>query len=370
MSRPVLLTPGPLTTSARVKRAMLRDWGSRDEDFAALTDFIRAEALRIANADNTYSMVPLQGSGTFAIEAMIASMIAPKDGALVLANGAYGRRIADICARLGLRHDVLSMPDDRPVAPEDVAARLKRGPGLAHVIAVHCETTSGLLNPVEAIAGICRTYEKSLLIDSMSGFGALPVDAKRLGFAALAASSNKCLQGVPGIGFAIVKRDMLRRNDHAAPSLALDLAGQDAQFSADGQWRFTPPTHVVAAFAEALRELADEGGPPARLERYSRNCEALVSGMKSHGYEAVLPPEAQAPVIVSFKEPDASWFDFHKFYNALKARGYIIYAGKMRSGGTFRVGVMGDIGLDAIDGFLKAVADADSELRGLRGPHR
>ncbi len=197
----ILLTPGPLTTSDRVKRAMLRDWGSRDPDFEALTAFIRNEVKRIANAGDAYAMVPLQGSGTFAVEAMIASLVAPDDGILVLANGAYGRRVADICARLGLRHDVLTDPDDTPYDPAKVAQTLQANPNLRFVAAVHCETTSGLLNPIEEIAAICTDLGRELLIDSMSAFGALPVDAAYLGFAALAASSKKCLKGAPGVVF-------------------------------------------------------------------------------------------------------------------------------------------------------------------------
>ncbi len=363
----ILLTPGPLTTSARVKRAMLRDWGSRDPEFEAETAFVRAEVLRIANApDDAYTMVPLQGSGTFAVEAMIASLVAPDDGALVLVNGAYGRRIADICARLRLRHQVLAVADDRPCDPAAVATALAADPSLRHVLAVHCETTSGLLNPIAEIAGICRDAGRELLIDSMSGFGALPVDARALGFAALAASSNKCLQGAPGLGFVIARRSALSRKDHTCPSIVLDLAAQDRQFSADGQWRFTPPTHVVAAFAEALRELADEGGPAARLARYAANCDILIDGMAGLGFRIALDRALQAPIIVSFDEPGAPWFDFERFYDALKARGFAIYAGKMRARQTFRIGVIGAIDAAVMRRFLLAAAEVQDALQ---APH-
>lgn len=359
----ILLTPGPLTTSDRVRGAMLRDWGSRDAEFEALTGFIRSEVLAIANAGDGYTMVPLQGSGTFAVEAMIASMVAPEDGALVLANGAYGRRIADICARLKLRHQVCTTADDTPYDPAQVAGLLAADPSLRFVIAVHCETTSGLLNPVQELADICRELDRELLIDSMSAFGALPVDAARLGFAGLAASSNKCLQGAPGLGFVIAKRTILSRKDHTCPSIVLDLAAQDRQFSADGQWRFTPPTHVVAAFAEALHELKDEGGTAKRLQRYAENCDLLIEGMAALGYEIALDRGVQAPIIVSFKEPAEDWFDFETFYVRLKALGFAIYVGKMRALNSFRIGVIGAIDGEVVSRFLVAAKTADAAMR-------
>ncbi len=353
---PLLLTPGPLTTSARVKAAMLRDWGSRDPEFEALTARIRSGVLDIAHAPAAeYTMVPLQGSGTFAVEAMYATLVAPQDGVLVLANGAYGKRIGEICARLGLRHALIDLPDDRPLDPATVSRALVDHPDLRFVTAVHCETTSGLLNPLERIADLCRDAGRPLLVDAMSSFGALPLKTGALGLAALAASSNKCLQGVPGLGFVVARRDDLSRKDHTCPSLSLDLAAQDRQFSADGQWRYTPPTHVVAALAEALDELAEEGGPEARRARYAENCATLTEGMRALGFEAALAPEYQAPIIVSFAEPQTPWFDFDRFYDALKARGFAIYAGKMKARATFRVGVIGAVTRADIELFLAAV---------------
>jgi len=353
---PLLLTPGPLTTSDRVKRAMLRDWGARDPEFAALTEGIRRDLARIGGADDSYTVVPLQGSGSFAVEAMLATLVAPEDGVLVPANGAYGQRIAAICARLGLRHRVVETPDDAPLEPGAIAEALAADATLGVVAAVQCETTSGLWNPIPEIAAVCRAAGRRLLVDSMSGFGALPVDIADWGLTALAASSNKCLQSVPGLGFVMTKKAALSRADHTPPSLVLDLAAQDRQFLADGQWRFTPPTHVVAALAEALAELAEEGGPPARLARYAQNAATLAKGMKALGFTPALAARHQAPIILSFHEPDAPGFEFEAFYDALKAEGYAIYAGKMRAAKTFRVGVIGDIGPRDIEGFLAAVA--------------
>ncbi|MDF0594752.1 2-aminoethylphosphonate--pyruvate transaminase [Psychromarinibacter halotolerans] len=350
---PLLLTPGPLTTTDSVKRAMLRDWGSRDPEFEALTAQVRAELLAIANAGDAYTAVPLQGSGTFAVEAMIATLVAPDDGLLVVANGAYGRRIAEICARMGLKHDVLDLPDRAPVPPARVAEALAEGRH-RFVAVIHCETTSGVLNPLAEIAEVCRAAGAKMLVDAMSSFGALPCDAAETGFAALAASSNKCLQGVPGAAFVICDKSLLLRDDHRSPSLVLDLAAQDRQFSADGQWRFTPPTHVIAALAQALDELRAEGGTSARLARYTENCTQLIKGMTALGFQSVLDPATQAPIIVSFSEPAEDWFDFQQFYDRLKAEGFAIYAGKMRDRATFRVGVIGDVTPSDIAAFLDA----------------
>ncbi|WP_425050425.1 2-aminoethylphosphonate--pyruvate transaminase [Psychromarinibacter sp. S121] len=360
---PLLLTPGPLTTTESVKRAMLRDWGSRDPEFEALTAGVRQGLLRIANAGDDYTAVPLQGSGTFAVEAMIASLVAPDDGILVVSNGAYGKRIAEICARMGLRHSVLDLPDRAPVPAAAVAEALASGGPFRFAAVVHCETTSGVLNPIAEISEICRAAGTEVLVDAMSSFGALPCDAGALRFAALAASSNKCLQGVPGAGFVIVRKPLLSRDDHNSPSLVLDLAAQDRQFSADGQWRFTPPTHVIAALAQALDELQAEGGPEARRARYAENCTLLIKGMADLGFRPVLEPATQAPIIVSFGEPEDAWFDFQQFYDRLKDEGFAIYAGKMRDHATFRVGVIGDVSPADITAFLGAAARVTAAMQ-------
>lgn len=363
---PILLTPGPLTTTDSVKRSMLRDWGSRDPDFEAITRFALSELLAIANADPaTYAAVPLQGSGTYAIEAMIGTLIPPEGSILVLSNGAYGQRIITICERTGLKLIEYSVAESAVHDLEEVRRRLVSDPSIHSVAVVHCETTSGLLNPIEAIADVVAEAGRKLFIDSMSGFGALPVDAGRLRFAALAASSNKCLQGVPGLAFVLCRRDELAAARGRSPSLVLDLEAQHRQIEADGQWRFTPPTHIVAAFCEALKELSLEGGASARLQRYRANCDALVDGMARLGFTPMLPSDLQAPIIVSFAEPREDWFSFPVFYDELKKRGFAIYAGKMKVGGTFRVGTIGAIDAAVIDRFIAAAADCVSLMRQL-----
>lgn len=360
---PVLLTPGPLTTSARVKAAMLRDWGSRDPAFVALSTRTFRRIADLAGAAPGQICVPLQGSGTFAVEAMVASLVAADERLLVLVNGAYGRRIAEIGQRLGRRVERLEVAETEAQDPAAVAARLAADPGLAVVALVHCETTSGLLNPLDAIARVVRAAGRRLLVDSMSGFGALPVDMAAMGIDALAASSNKCLQGVPGLAFVICHADELAARAGSAPSLVLDLAAQARGLAADGQWRFTPPTHVVAALAEALDELDEEGGPPARLARYRETCRILVEGLGRLGLVPVLDAALQAPVIVSFREPQEDWYRFDGFYAALEARGFAIYAGKMRDHGTFRVGTIGAIDASTMRAFVAAAEAVVTEMK-------
>ncbi len=360
---PVLLTPGPLTTSDRVKRAMQRDWGSRDPAFVRLSSETFARLRELAGGTAEHVCVPLQGSGTFAVEAMLGSLVGVQERVLLLVNGAYGRRMADICRRIGRAFETYEVEETRTHDPEELRQRLVADPGLSVVAAVHCETTSGLLNPLEDIAAVTRATGRRLLVDSMSGFGALPLDMSALGLSAVAASSNKCLQGVPGLAFVIARRDELAARAGAAASIVLDLEDQASAFERGGQWRFTPPTHVVAALAEALAELAEEGGPAARLDRYARNRDTLVSGMSRLGFHPALDQARQAPVIVSFIEPSADWYRFDAFYDALVERGFAIYAGKMRALGTFRVGTIGAIDHTVIDRFLQAVEAVVTEMK-------
>jgi 2-aminoethylphosphonate-pyruvate transaminase len=360
--QPYLLTPGPLTTSATVKRAMLRDWGSRDQDFIVLNARIRARLVELAGGAGSHVAVPLQGSGTFVVEAMLATLL-PRDGKLlVLVNGAYGRRMVEIASRHGRRVMTLESPEDQPNDPQALDRALAADPAISHVAAVQCETTSGLLNPIAAIAAIVARHERRLLIDAMSAFGALPLDAREVRFDALAASANKCLEGVPGVAFAIVREQALAAAAGNAASLSLDLHDQWRAMERNGQWRFTPPTHVLAAFGQALAEHAAEGGVPGRCARYRENCRILVEGMRAQGFETFLPDELQAPIIVTFKLPADPRFDFDAFYDRLRARGYVIYPGKLTAAPSFRIGCIGHLGAAEMQGALAAIRATLAEL--------
>jgi 2-aminoethylphosphonate-pyruvate transaminase len=359
---PWLLTPGPLTTSDGVKRAMLRDWGSRDPAFIAMTARVRERLTALAGGTGTHVCVPLQGSGTFVVEAGLGTLI-PKGGkALVLVNGAYGARIAKILTVLGRPHEVYETPEDTPPDPAEVARRLAADPAMTHVILVHCETTSGILNPLDAIAAVTAKAGRSLIVDAMSAFGALPLDLGTTKIDAVLASANKCLEGVPGIGFAIVERAALENAAGNAPSLSLDLHDQWRGFEANGQWRFTPPTHVLAALDEALNEHAGEGGVTGRGGRYARNCEVLTEGLRALGLSLYLPDDLQAPIIVTVHAPADPAFDFTAFYDIVAAQGYLIYPGKLTKAATFRVGCIGRLGEAEMRGALAAIAKALDKL--------
>ncbi|MBB2928588.1 2-aminoethylphosphonate--pyruvate transaminase [Paraburkholderia silvatlantica] len=341
-AEPYLLTPGPLTTAASTKAAMQRDWGSWDADFRAMTAQLRAALLQIAGDEQgEYDCVPLQGSGSYCVEAMLGSFV-PRDGhALVLANGAYGKRIATTLRYLGRQHTVHDTGDYLPPRAEDVDHLLVANPGITHVVAVHCETSSGILNPIEEIAAVTARHGRRLLIDSMSAFGAVPLDVRTLPCDAFVSSANKCIEGVPGFGFVIAKKEVLNNAKGVSHSLALDLYDQWDVMNRTGQWRFTPPTHAVAAFIEALRLHALEGGQTGRLARYARNRDVLVEGMRGLGFEPLLTEAWRSPIIVTFFSPADPAFDFARFYELMKTQGFIIYPGKLTSVESFRVGCIG-----------------------------
>jgi 2-aminoethylphosphonate-pyruvate transaminase len=338
---PLLLTPGPLTTQLGVRQAMLRDWGSRDEAFIALTAEMRERLLAVAQGEESHVAVPLQGSGTFIVEAVLGTLVGANDKLLVLVNGAYGERMITIAHRLNRTVVALHWPEDKAIRPEQVDRALRDDPAITHVAFVHCETTTGLLNPLDSLAGLAARHGKALLVDAMSSFGALPINLQRAPVAAVMASSNKCLEGVPGLGFALIEKAALRAAQGNSPSLSLDLFEQWRAFEANGQWRFTPPVQVVAALVEALRRLEAEGGPEARLHRYWDNFLTLDDGMAELGFRLYLRHSVQAPIIATYWQPEEAWFRFPQFYEALARRGFLIYPGKLSRADTFRIGCIG-----------------------------
>ena len=359
---PFLLTPGPLTTSRTVKAAMIHDWGSRDASFIAINKAVLTRLCEIANGGDDYVTVPMQGSGTFAVEAMLTSFVPPAGKVLVLINGAYGRRakrILDIAGRETVVHET---SEDTPPDLKEVEAILKATPSITHVFTIHCETTSGILNPIVQIGALAAKYGKGYLIDSMSAFGALPLDARALHVDALAASSNKCIEGVPGLGFVVCRREALTRTKGNATTLVLDLHDQWANFEKTGQYRFTPPIHVIVAFHQALEEFTTEGGVAGRGGRYQNNCRILLEGMTAMGFKPLLAADLQAPIIVTFHMMTHPRFVFQSFYDGLKERGYIIYPGKLTVADSFRIGCIGRLGEKEMRGALAAVREVLQEL--------
>ena len=356
-----LLTPGPLTTSMTTKEAMLHDWGSRDKKFIDLNSSIRESLVKLIDGEDNYQCVPMQGSGTFAVESMVSSLTSKDSKILILINGAYGQRMKKMCTYLN--RDFI----EYEVAEHEVHELIKieeliDNNDLTHVFTVYCETTSGILNPIEDIAKLVESKKLSLFIDAMSAFGALPLSAKNVSFDAVAASSNKCLEGVPGVGFILVKNNVIQNAKGNSHSLSLDLYDQWQAMEKNKQWRFTPPTHVLAAFNQAIKEHEKEGGVQGRYNRYKNNCDIICNGMKELGFEQLLPENLQAPIIITFKQPNDSNFNFDKFYNALSDKNFLIYPGKLTVAETFRIGCIGDLNENDMKETLSAVKEVIQEL--------
>ncbi len=359
---PYLLTPGPLTTSDTVKQAVMRDWGSRDEAFTAMNRELRSHLVHLIHGDETYVCVPMQGSGTFSIEAAIGTLV-PQDGKLlVLVNGAYGTRMVQMCNVMGRDVETIEWPEDQVVDAFVVDQYLANDQSVTHVAVVDCETTSGILNPLQAVAEVVDRHGRDLIVDAMSTFGALEIDARVTPFTAVVASSNKCLEGIPGIGFALIKRESLVNCDGNAHSLSLDLFAQWQGFEKNAQWRYTPPTHVIAALSQALDEHAGEDGVSGRGARYRHNHRILVDGMERMGFRCLLERSLQAPIIVTFHMPVDPRFHFDDFYNLLRATGLLIYPGKLTVADSFRGGCIGRRGEEHMRGALAAVREALDQM--------
>ncbi|SOZ08408.1 2-aminoethylphosphonate--pyruvate transaminase [Cupriavidus taiwanensis] len=359
---PILLTPGPLTTSLATKQAMLRDWGSWDAAFNTITRSLCDDLVRIVHGEGTHVCVPMQGSGTFSVEAAIANVV-PRDGkVLVPQNGAYCQRILKICKVLGRASVELPIPEDQPASAALIEDALRRDPSITHVAQVHCETGAGVLNPLQDIALLCQRLGKGLIVDAMSSFGAIEIDARTMPFDALVAATGKCIEGVPGMGFVLVKKDVLEASQGNSHSLALDLHDQYVYMQKTTQWRFTPPTHVVAAFRAALDQFLEEGGQPVRGARYRRNCDTLVKGMAALGFRTFLPAAVQAPIIVTFHAPADARYDFKTFYAKVRERGYILYPGKLTQVETFRVGCIGAIDDNEMRNVVTAIGEVLREM--------
>lgn len=363
LGEPYLLTPGPLTTAYSVKEAMLRDWGSWDGDFRAMTSDMRRRLLALTGDRNDeFDCVPMQGSGSFCVEAMLGSFV-PRDGkVLVLANGAYGLRAAQTMQYLGRAYTLIDKGDYLPPRGDEVAAALAADPDITHVIAIHCETSSGILNPVAEIAQAVHAKGRKLLVDSMSAFGAVALDVNEIRYEAMVSSANKCIEGVPGFGFIIARKSELEAAKGRSHSLSLDVHAQWAHLNKTGQWRYTPPTHVVAAFLEALRQHEAEGGVAGRGARYTRNRDVMVAGMRDLGFETLLGDRWLSPIIVTFFNPAHASFAFDRFYDLMKDKGFIIYPGKLTAVDSFRVGCIGQMDEHVMRRVVEAAAFSLHEM--------
>jgi 2-aminoethylphosphonate-pyruvate transaminase len=359
----LLLTPGPLTTSRTVRQAMQHDSCTWDRDYTDRVHDIRRRLVALASDGDAYTAVLMQGSGTFAVEATIGSVVPPEGKIAVVNNGASGQRMVQIARRLRMAHVEIEFPETEPADPKRIERVLREHPDTTHIALVHSETTTGLLNPAGAVGRLAARLGKTFIVDAMSSFGGIPFTMEELGAHFLVSSANKCIQGVPGFGFVIAERERLARTKGWARSLSLDLHDQWREMEEkDGKWRFTSPTHVVHAFAQALDELRAEGGVSARHRRYQTNHDTLVNGMAALGFRELLPRILQSPIITAFHYPDSPSFSFETFYAALKKRRFVIYPGKVGRASTFRIGTIGHVFPNDIQAFIQSVAEVVAEL--------
>lgn len=359
----ILFTPGPLTTSQTVKQAMLRDLGSRDIEFIGLVKDIRHKLVELGQASlDEYTTVLMQGSGTFGLEAVVSSTV-PTDGKLlVIINGAYGKRLAKIASVLKIQTLTLEYSENTTPDLDEIENILNADTKITNVAVVHCETTTGIVNPIKEIGRIVEKSGAKYFVDAMSSFGAVPIDLVECGIDYLVSSANKCIEGVPGFSFVLCKLNSLNETAGYARSVSFDLLDQYQSFEKNGQFRFTPPTHALAAFRQALVELEAEGGVPGRAERYLRNHETLVAGMRQLGFKEYLEPENQGYIITSFLYPDDSSFSFEKFYESLNQKNYVIYPGKVSDASCFRIGNIGRIFEADVKALLAAIAETIDEM--------
>lgn len=356
----MLLTPGPLSTSKGVKAAMLQDWCTWDDDYnLEIVQNIRRRLIALATHNTfDYTSVLMQGSGTFAVESVLGTVIPPSGKLLIISNGAYGQRMRTIAKILQINHIYYEVEETAQPDLDEIENKFKQFQDITHISVVHCETTTGILNPVKEIASLCRKFQKVLIVDAMSSFGGIPLDMDEWGIDFLISSANKCIQGVPGFGFVIAKRELLDQCCGMSRSHSLDLFDQwQTMEKGNGKWRFTSPTHVVRAFYQALDELEEEGGISIRNQRYFANQKYLVTGMRSLGFETLLPDYLQSPVITSFISPQSDKYSFDGFYKRLKSKGFVIYPGKISAHDTFRIGTIGEIYPNDIEHLLNLILE-------------
>lgn len=359
----ILFTPGPLTTSRTVKQAMLRDVGSWDYELREVVKEIRLKLLEIAGANpRHYTTILMQGSGSFGLEAVIGSTVPPDGKLLAITNGAYGDRITTIASMLNIETVVIKSAENKTPDLDKIKSTLEVDSNITNVIVVHCETTTGIINPIEKIGEIVKQYPAKYIVDAMSSFGAVPIDLTELGIDYLVSSPNKCIEGVPGFSFIIAKLSSLMETQGYARSLCLDILGQYKGFEKNGQFRFTPPTHTLMAFGQAIAEFEAEGGVEARSARYQANYKTLIDGMGRIGFKEFLDPDDQGYIITSFYYPESDRFNFNEFYKRLHDKNYIIYSGKITFADTFRIGNIGRIFESDIYDLLAAIRQVTDQM--------
>ena len=355
-----LFTPGPLTTSDEVKRSMLCDYGSRDDDFLRIVKTVREKLTGLAciksNMNSEFTTVLMQGSGTFSVEATLNSCIPKRDMTnklLVIVNGSYGKRMLIIAKKMEICVEMLEFDERSSIDISLVEEILNADKDIKYVGMIHHETSTGNMNEVASIGKILKDRNITFIVDSMSAFGAVDIDVYEDGIDFLVSSANKCIEGVPGFAYAICNKSKLIQSTHST-SVSLDLLEQWNNFEKTGQFRFTPPTHTIVAFNKAIADYEKEGGLNARVEKYKKRYSLLYNGMTKMGFLPFLPVDMQGYFITSFLYPSED-FDFKSFYNHLKDNDLIIYPGKTTNIPSFRIGNIGNLQISDIEKLLTTI---------------
>ncbi|MCQ3022145.1 2-aminoethylphosphonate--pyruvate transaminase [Pseudomonas savastanoi] len=338
-----LMTPGPLSLTDDVKAQMQFDMGSREQAFKNITALMRERILDLIDGCGSHSVVPVQGSGTYGIEAALTSFISSSDRPLVCINGIYGERILKILKLRGVQAVCIRAPSHEALSVIDIAAYLEQDLSITHICFVHCETTTGVLNPLEAIVNLATQRGIKTIIDAMSSFGAVDISAKRARFDVLITSSNKCIEGPPGVAFVIANLDLLRAKEHSMSSFVLDVRDQWKSLEQTGEWRSTPPTHVVQACTKALEELSLEG-VANRGQRYCSVRDEIIRVTTPYA-SPLLSAEVRSPVCLALTANGIidTPKDFNKLYLHLVDYNLYIYSKMHAQTRSFRVGCIGAI---------------------------
>ncbi len=355
---PYLLTAGPVTTSRAVKIAMLADYGPRDDEFRNAIRFVRNELKRIANCDDSYDAVLLQGSGSFAVEAAIGTFCPTKrKKTLVICNGAHGEQTAQIFERIGRPFLRLAYRESTLPRASDVAKALDQDKSISHVWLTHIETSTGMQNPVPDIARVVKARGRVMMVDATSSFGGVALDVVECGIDVLVSTADRCLEGIPGLSFVIAQHPNLEAANGQCHSLALDLHAQWRAMEETGEFRFMPTTHALVALREALRELDTEGGVEGRSKRYKHNADTLRERVKALGLSLALEDAYASPIIQTILSPRVATFDFKRFYAALHDKGFAIAPGHLAQRQSFRIGCIGQVDEKIMQQLVVAIED-------------
>jgi 2-aminoethylphosphonate-pyruvate transaminase len=341
-SQRIILTPGPVATSALTRQAMLRDFTPNEPDLLALTAEMRVRLVAMVHGQDRYVCVPVQGVGNTANEAALGTLVPREKKLLIVDNGFYGARLQQIAGAIGVPFAALELPWTEPVTGAQLDAALAADPAIGHVVVCHVDTGTGLLNPIEPLAEVARTRGVALIVDAIASFGGLPIDADALDLEAIVLSPNKWLEGLPGIGLVVAKRTALEAAAGRSHSFCLDLHRQWRGLESDGRWRFTPPAQATAALVAALRQHAKEG-QAARFERVRRNWRCLVGGLRALGFQTFLRDEVASPVIATFHEPADPNYERERLFELTWQQGFVMFRGRLTREPTFRIGCMGAI---------------------------